>query len=449
MLHQSDRQEELQHAVSDDTLAQGGDLNDASAYFHPTSVQTEQEANSIQEPCNDNEGNIPREMRSQVQFSQDGQQMSQYSHQASPEHFFDGQHTQNYDGDPPQYPHYETKPQLHDESSTNATHNTNITQNTNVPQESSKDFFGNQLAESFDDSPNALVDDPNMFYDQESSSNSQTSQPDTVVPNNYVTPDPLKQIQPVTENINRTNSTEYSENEYHRQNNNHYQDEEMCSKEQHYISDLGNQNYFSSDEHFDGSKKPSRASSSDSQATATSTGTSSSSYGFIPSVKSSDSESRLSPYQFIEGARYPCQSSENSNNSSPLEIVEGISTASASYENVLMPSNLSLSMSSFDITESVGNTSQSPASLSKTDDASPMLSNLQIQDAHSCPEPSTSTLSDEHQDANVVPNQQNNNALFDLQKSDAIFYKQKQLEKTAAELFQKAKEVGRFLCDVS
>ena len=79
-----------------------------------------------------------------------------------------------------------------------------------------------------------------------------------------------------------------------------------------------------------------------------------SSYAMVPSVKSLDSDPRLSPYQFVENSVYPSQSSLNSNESSPLDI-QNVSTASATYDKVSIPS-----MSSFEITGSSASSDQIP-----------------------------------------------------------------------------------------
>lgn len=140
-----------------------------------------------------------------------------------------------------------------------------------------------------------------------------------------------------------------------------------------------------------------------------------SSYAMVPSVKSLDSDPRLSPYQFVENAVYPSQSSLNSNESSPLDI-QNVSTASATYDKVSIPS-----MSSFEITGSSTSSDQIPLySTSSVVEA--------IEEAIEPIEEYEPTKNTPAQDANPV---QENKKLF--QKAAALFEEAKRTSLSSSE----------------
>ena len=71
-------------------------------------------------------------------------------------------------------------------------------------------------------------------------------------------------------------------------------------------------------------------------------------YDELPQL-SSDSASRISPYQLIDASKYPAPSSLNSNNSSPLEMVQNVSIGSSLYEKINGASSGSININSFDM----------------------------------------------------------------------------------------------------
>ena len=137
---------------------------------------------------------------------------------------------------------------------------------------------------------------------------------------------------------------EPNRNDKEPQNNSSQQQAQPESNENFYA----HYSYSGPDNHSDTSQRPSQiqpaaeAPKTDSQSGGSSG--SGSSYAMVSSVKSLESDPRLSPYQFVENAVYPSQSSLNSNESSPLDI-QNASTVSATYDKVSLPS-----MSSFEIT---------------------------------------------------------------------------------------------------
>jgi len=138
-----------------------------------------------------------------------------------------------------------------------------------------------------------------------------------------------------------------------------------------------------------------------------------SSYAMVSSVKSSESESRLSPYQFVDNAVYPSQSSLNSNESSPLEI-QNMSTNSATYDKVSMPSG-SMTMSSFEMT---GSTSSS--------DMPPLQSPPNVVEAiEEAIEPITEPVKPFYNQSDANPLQENKKKL--MQKAAALFEEAKQI----------------------
>ena len=147
-----------------------------------------------------------------------------------------------------------------------------------------------------------------------------------------------------------------------------------------------------------------------------------SSYAMVSSVKSLESDPRLSPYQFVENAVYPSQSSLNSNESSPLDI-QNASTASATYDKVSLPS-----MSSFEITGSSSSSDQIPlystsSVVEAIEEASEPVEEF---------EPPRNTQNDHHlpQQSNANPVQENKK-LF--QKAAALFEEAKRTSLSSSE----------------
>ena len=138
-----------------------------------------------------------------------------------------------------------------------------------------------------------------------------------------------------------------------------------------------------------------------------------SSYAMVSSVKSLESESRLSPYQFVDNTVYPSQSSLNSNESSPLEI-QNMSTNSATYDKVSMPSG-SMTMSSFEMT---GSTSSS--------DLLPLQSTPSVVEAiEEASEPITEPVKPFPNESDANPLHENKKKL--MQKAAALFEEAKQI----------------------
>lgn len=135
-----------------------------------------------------------------------------------------------------------------------------------------------------------------------------------------------------------------------------------------------------------------------------------SSYAMVASVKSSESDSRLSPYQFVDSTIYPSQSSLNSNESSPLEIQNVSSTST--YDKVSLPSG---TMSSFEITS--GSSSDIPLHSTSS----------MIEAIEEASEPLPEPVKD------VIPPKEEN----------PVLQNKKKLQQKAAALFQEAKQINQ------
>lgn len=182
------------------------------------------------------------------------------------------------------------------------------------------------------------------------------NQPYSPMPDNSISPSDYNQQQLFRQNLSVTND-ESEANLSHKETA--YMEQTNSFNGQYSANDSQYYEQSHSELHVNTDSKPSMEDNGNDAQSGGSSG-SCSSYAMVSSTKSTESESRLSPYQFLESNQYPAQSSFNSNESSPLDV-QNMSTAST-YEKVSAPS---ASMSSFDITS--GSSEIQPSSLATSE----------------------------------------------------------------------------------